>query len=500
MSFEEGAPSRDGSGDGDDRRKGHVGRPHFSVEDLHKQAARERKEAERAAARAGGTGIESGLPVVAPAPSTGITRDSLSPDQVVVYDKVVTWLQDKGRRQYLKLGGLAGTGKSTLVAVLATEMQKRDMTVAFGAYTGKAANVLGRKLRAAGIKAPCSTLHSLMYGPVLHDHEGTSAGCRGGKKCVKLGRIESWAKHEEIEAGLVVVDEASMVNSEIWKDLLSYNVPILAVGDHGQLPPISRDSVNLMESPDLRLEKIHRQAAGNPILAFAHHVRERGDVRGFVPSDDRVTFKAGFMGVLEEFLASVHVKAQTAAPGPFELPPYYATLLNTAVICAKNNTRVTINKLARRCLAYEGDAPDPGDVVICLKNFKPIFNGMRGIFEGADYAYEANDYGAFTGTVFFPDDGKRVRGDINYMQFGREKTFEHPRDVPHVPTVEAAEKWNDTGLLFDYGYALTCHKAQGSQFADVIVCAYDAFGNTDMRRRWLYTAATRAAERLIVVR
>jgi exodeoxyribonuclease-5 len=483
--------------DGDDaeekKRKSrtqHAGRPKYTAENLYKTLGADGDEKTKADAKP-------------KAATPAFTRDALSGDQVHVYDQVLSWFSDVNRRQDLKFGGLAGTGKTTLVSVLAVELLKRDVPVVFGAFTGKAANVLGRKLNASGIKAGCKTLHSLLYQAITHDHkEESSRNCGNGSKCPKLGRIERWQLRPSIEAGLIVVDEASMVNADLWNDLLSFEVPVLAVGDHGQLPPISsgKDNVNLMAKPDLVLEKIHRQAAGNPILALAHHVRAGKHLSRFDPSDNRVTFGHTFMDVLERVIADVRVRAETAPPGPFGLQPFYNTLLNQAVICGKNATRSTINRLYRQLLGYEGDAPDPGDVVIALRNFKPIFNGMRGIFEGADYNYEANEYGAFSGHVLFPDDGLRIRGDICYPQFGREKTFEHPRDVPHPPSVEPAPKWDMTGLLFDFGYALTCHKAQGSQWADVVVCAYDAFGNSDDRKRWLYTAVTRAAERLIVVR
>jgi exodeoxyribonuclease-5 len=473
------------------QRSQHAGRPKFTAENLY-----------RTMGPTAGSDRDTQVDVVTGAAPV-FTRDVLSPDQVTVYEAVLAWYKDTNRRQDLKFGGLAGTGKTTLVSVLATELLKQQVSVVFGAFTGKAANVLNRKLKASKIGADCKTLHSLLYKPIVHDHENASAAsCKGGAKCPKLGRIERWQLRTEIEAGLVVVDEASMVNKDLWEDLLSFGVPVLAVGDHGQLPPIGsgKDNVNLMAKPDLVLEKIHRQAAGNPILALAHHVRAGRSLREFNPTDDRVTFGQQFMSVLEGVIARIYAQVPTASEGPFGLQPFYNLLLNQVIICGKNATRTTINRLYRRLLEYQGDAPDPGDVVIALKNFKPVFNGMRGVFEGADYGYETNEYGAFMGTVLFPDDGLRVRGDLSYPQFGREKTFEHPRDVPHPATVtDAASKWDETGLLFDYGYALTCHKAQGSQWSDVVVCAYDAFGNADDRKRWLYTACTRASERLIVV-
>jgi exodeoxyribonuclease-5 len=497
MSYQQGQHRGSGGGGGGRR---FVGRPKFNIERLKaiEPPAGKNEDDAQDDEDEGADELEKEL-----APSQPLlTRGTLSPDQVVVYDKVLDWYRDKQRRQYLKFGGLAGTGKTTLISVLAGEMAKAQTSIVFGAYTGKAANVLGRKLKAAGIKAPCVTLHSLMYEAVIHDHSDEEIQCNGGPKCPKRGRIEKWRKRTGIPAGLVVVDEASMINGEIWEDLLSFGVPVLAVGDHGQLPPIGKDAVNLMQTPDLVLEKIHRQAEGNPILALAHFVRQGGNLHRFRPSDSRVTFGSTFVEVVEQLVESAGASSAAAALADGQT---VAELMNNmAVICGKNSTRTTVNAIFRQRRGFDGPAPDPGDIVIALKNFKPVFNGMRGIFEGAGNGYVTNEYGAFEGSVLFPDDGFRVRGDMNVQQFGREKTFEHPNDIqgkdPTTGEMMGADSWTETGLLFDWGYALTCHKAQGSQFSDVVVCAYDAFGTTDERRRWLYTAVTRAAERLVVVR
>ena len=180
---------------------------------------------------------------------------NLSRDQKKALEAIMAW-RKKPKKQYITLGGYAGTGKTTLMAVLrkkigqqATDKKKR---VAFVSYTGKAARVLRGKLmaeKAMEDNDSVGTIHSLIYSPITNDKK----------------EIVGWEKKEKVETDLIVVDEASMVDSSIWADLLSYNVPIVAAGDHGQLPPI-RGSFNLMEKPDLLLEEIHRQAADNPII------------------------------------------------------------------------------------------------------------------------------------------------------------------------------------------------------------------------------------------
>lgn len=384
------------------------------------------------------------------------TRNDLSPDQTHVYDSIIAWHGDPNARQYLKVGGLAGTGKTTLVSALAQELESQGVCVVYAAFTGKAVNVMGKKLRAAGVHGQCMTLHSLMYRPKVDGN----------------GQIEGWEKVESLPAELVVVDEASMVGRELWEDLLSYGLPILAVGDHGQLPPIGDSVVNLMLEPDLKLEQIHRQAQGNPILALAQHVRLGNSHYQYEPTDDRVSFVPSFAAV-----------AENVAAAPNEV----------AAICYTNKTRVAINNMVRRGLGRALKDPFPGDTVICLRNKKPIFNGMRGRLGLIDASGKDDSAGA---VIDFEDDGLRLTSKVYLPQFNNPKTFDKI-DGPDGKS----KSINSVGMLFDYGYALTAHKAQGSQFREVVLVYEDAFrGDKDLRNRWMYTAVTRASERLYVVR
>jgi exodeoxyribonuclease-5 len=400
-----------------------------------------------------------------------VTASMLSPDQAAVFDKVMEFVKDDnyGTGSYLTLGGLAGTGKTTLVAVLANELDASK--IAFAAFTGKAASVLSRKLRESGVKNPqCSTLHRLMYKP------------RIGKD----GQIAGWDLQDSLPGiKLIVVDEASMLSTELWLDLQTFNIPILAVGDHGQLPPVGKkeDNPGLMNDPMLRLEQIHRQAIGNPIIALAHHVRQGGNIRG--AQIDRYDTRVQFAK------SAIDAVAMMGGIAAIREKP-----LDVGVICGRNATRMRINEAVRMQLGYSGPVPDPGDVVIALRNFPPIFNGLRGIFRGptGTPAYDANEYGAFKGAIELPDENLLIEGDINYHQFGREKTFGIPKEIPGEPT-----SFRQAGTLWDFGYAMTCHKAQGSQFEQCVVLSGDTFGDSDTRKRWLYTAVSRASEKLILI-
>lgn len=388
-----------------------------------------------------------------------VTRDMLSADQIEVYDAVMHWRSDVNRRQYLKVGGYAGTGKTTLTAAIAFALEQMGEQIAFCAFTGKAVNVLARKLVAAGVCGQCSTLHALMYRP----------------KISSSGTIAGWEKHPFLPFSLIVVDEASMVGTELWTDLLSYGLPILAVGDHGQLPPIGDSVVNLMTNPDLRLERIHRQAEGNPILALAQWVRDGNSHLHYEPTDSRVSFIPSFAAVADQIAADPN---------------------NMVSLCYTNKTRNAINRMVRQRKARQA-IPEVGDTVICLRNNKPIFNGMRGVISSIND--KTDKWNNVHATVNFMDDNIQLKSTMFLPQFGNPKTIDKLESIddgrgnhPH--------SWNDLGMLFDYGYGLTCHKAQGSQFRDVVIVWENLFRDADTRNRWMYTAVTRAAERLMIVR
>ncbi len=383
----------------------------------------------------------------------------LSPDQKVASAQILNWYLMPDRAPFITLGGYAGTGKTTLIAHIKKEindLQKDKLKVAFCSYTGRAAQNLKQKLTANKTLRSTdsvSTIHGLIYDPIESSK----------------GVITGWTKKLEIESELIIVDEASMIDEQIWQDLLSYRIPIIAVGDHGQLPPI-RGSFNLMQEPQLKLETIHRQAKGNPIITVSIHARESGKIPGKKYSDKVIKYTH------EDFDYS---EAST------ELLENYTT--DTLILCGYNSTRNKINQFVRNALGYETPEPQPGDRVICLRNNhkKGIYNGMLGtivdIIALNDMWYQAE--------IDMDDRGAIYSGKIYAPQFGATEAVNFTKD-----RLKAKD-----GDLFDFGYALTVHKAQGSQAKRVVIFE-ERFSkmDDDQWRRWLYTGVTRAEEELYV--
>jgi len=385
----------------------------------------------------------------------------LSEDQQSVLKDLVEWIS-RSEEPFITVGGYAGTGKTTLIGVLRQVIKQSspEARVAFACYTGKAGQVLGNKLadqRAVYKGDKMGTIHSLMYEPEMDDQ----------------GRVLKWVRNKVIEQDLIVIDEASMVDERIWKDLLAYGIRIIAVGDHGQLPPIE-GRFNLMDNPKLKLEKIHRQAEGNAILKIATFARERG----VIPALD--------FGPTVRKLRKRSYEAQELCEEIFN-----SSDDETMVLCGYNKTRVKLNQAMRGRRDRSSPLPESGDKVICVKNIYenesgPIYNGMQGYVEriepDGEHWYEAE--------IYFPDEDRYFRGKISKYQFGMETM------VDTVPGLH----YKQIGERFDFGYALTVHKAQGSQARRVLLFE-EQFPRWDREqwKRWLYTGVTRAVEELYII-
>jgi len=381
----------------------------------------------------------------------------MSSDQKLAINNLLNWYGSKAS-QYITLGGYAGTGKTTLISILRDKIKKKHkkVRVAFVSYTGKAARVLRNKLTENKTMIDgdfVGTIHSLIYSPIVNNRQ----------------EITGWKKRDVVEQDLIIIDEASMVSASIWNDLLSFNKLIIAVGDHGQLPPIE-GSFNLMEKPILKLVKIHRQARHNPIIKLSIMAREEGKIpvgvyaKGIKKLDNRQAWVAN---EVDEELKNYN----------FE----------TMVLCGYNNTRVKLNKFIRSNLGFETEEVNVGDKVICLRNnhTKEIFNGMLGTVESL-FDKDEN----WWETEIEMDDGSFYSGMIAKDQFGKTSGINFTKKRGRYLK----------GDLFDFGYALTVHKAQGSQAKKVILFEERFSKMTDDEwRRWLYTGITRAEEELLII-
>lgn len=372
-------------------------------------------------------------------------------EQSQALDAVGAWLRNPQGAQVFRLFGYAGTGKTTLAQHLAAQ---QDGTTLFAAYTGKAASVL----RERGC-ANATTLHSLIYLPVDIGIEGLYMlnDTEVSYKPRFILNPESELKY----AKLLIIDEVSMVDEAIARDVLSFGKRVLVLGDPAQLPPVSGAGYFTNATPDIMLTEIHRQARDNPIIHVATLARN-GKI---IP-----------MGGYGDAVRKVW--------GDKVEPAYYGSEYAGQILCGKNRTRRAINDTVRTIKGIASHKyPRNGDTLVCLRN-----NHMLGLLNGTIWT-------AHMDAVHFPKTGHiglNVRQDRNIVYDllvdGAPFRGKDPDPMRH------------NLAAFDYGYAITVHKAQGSQW-DTVTLYDDGFGKMDatLRRQWLYTGITRAAKQLNII-
>ena len=269
-----------------------------------------------------------------------------SKDQKASYNEIIEWIEaDYPDNQFI-LTGFAGTGKSTLIAKIQKEYELR---AAYIAYTGKASVVLKKNLHDNDIDCEyVGTIHGLIYKSVQDEK----------------GNVAFVLRYElETEFDLLIVDEASMIGTKILDDLKSFGIPILFVGDQGQLPPVGDSAGVDLSKPDANLSKIHRQAEGNPIIRFSRDIRE-GKYIPYGKYDDKVWkfSKSKHREYIDKLLSNYDIERDV-------------------FLCGFNRTRNTLNKEVRKECNFTGKTPQIGEKIICLRNNKTLglFNGMVGI-------------------------------------------------------------------------------------------------------------------------
>lgn len=344
---------------------------------------------------------------------------NLSNEQEVAADLIFQWRDNfPAGRQTFMLAGFAGTGKTTLC----TEVIKQLPRPMVCAPTGKAAQVLRDK----GVEA--TTIHTLIYEE---------------RKGVRV-------RVPHLAGKTIVVDEASMVSLQLLKDLCAFSLPVLFVGDGGQLEPIGPNP-QIMKRPTFALTEIHRQALDNPIIRLSKAWREERPVPYWEDPKGRLSLQP-----LRCFNEHIHAGHQ--------------------IICGFNKTRMRINDEIRK-KQKRSRRPEPGERIIILQN-----NTHFGVFNGQIVTIRKN-YGDRDGLYDLEvetDDRMRFSAPFVSKQFGEAKTLAvRPKKI----------------LLADWAHALTAHKVQGSEFYSVLV--KEEIHSDWNQACWRYTTTTRAKQRLI---
>lgn len=373
--------------------------------------------------------------------------------------KAKSWYK-KRDKQVFEISGAAGTGKTTVIYKLVSELGLLEQDVLFCAYIGKAT----LNMRTKGINA--KTIHSSMYDLVdLRPKMDSNGNIIDNSTKLIFKKKESLGPNIK----LIYIDEGSTVDTKMREDILSFGIPVIVTGDLDQLPPVFGKS-GFLQNPDVTLWEIMRQKRDDPIIYISYLARKGKPIpygkygkRCFVISPDQVTDKM--------------------------------LLLSDAVICGKNKTRESLNyKIRRDILGNESMLPVAGDKLICRKNNWgqtidgiSLINGLSGV------CLNSVDLKSFNGKSF------RMDFQPDFMGGSYFRDIEIDYDFLSSPCGSDKQTSRFDGNKFEYGYAITTHLAQGSQY-DKVLFYNEIMGNRDMQRRQLYTGVTRAKDMLILVK
>lgn len=370
--------------------------------------------------------------------------------------------------KYITIAGYAGTGKTTLVKFIIAALDVDPDKVAYASYTGKAAEVLRKK----GNKN-AMTLHRLLYDSFPRPGGGFFRKPK-----------------PSLDYTIVVVDEVSMVPRSMIEMLLRHKVFVIFLGDPGQLPMIDKDeSHDYLQHPHVFLDEVMRQAAESEIIQLTMKIRN-GESIPFTKGNEVIVIPRK------------------------ELVTGHLTWADS-IITATNATRHGINQQMRELLGHEG-ALCEGEKVIFKANYWEDCNNEGDALVNGSLGTVANIHESF---IMIPNYIKNDRHRIptvmcdfvpetgsSYSSINIDKDFliNECCCVDWKVSYQLGKLRNKIGDILPkkatYGYAITGHAAQGSQFPKVLVIEESFPFNREEHKRWLYTCCTRPEEKLVLVR
>lgn len=368
------------------------------------------------------------------------------------------------------IAGYAGSGKSTLVKFIIEALDVPKEEVCYVAFTGKAATVLKQKGCPNAV-----TAHKLLY-KAKPKPDGTFMFIPKGTD-------------ELSEYSVIVVDEVSMLPKKMWNLLITHGIYVIALGDPGQLPPVSKDDDNqVLECPHVFLDEIMRQAQESEIIRLSMHIREGKPLEEFQCAGQQV---------------QIFTPDQVVS-GMYEWADQ--------ILCATNATRTSINNFVRQQKGF-GEEPEIGDKIISLRNHWEEFSkaGTWALTNGAigtitecfknsvyvpKYIYDKPVQFLFT-SMELEDEDIFQSLPIDYICL---KNGQSPLTSKQQYQMSVNKKCPAPPYEFAYAYGITCHKAQGSEWDKVLVFEEKFPFDPEEHKRWLYTAVTRAKEKLVIVR
>lgn len=364
----------------------------------------------------------------------------------------------KNGEPYTTIAGFAGTGKTFLAKKIIDAIGLSPLEYLVGAFTGKAAY----RLQQSGFPS-AQTLHKIRYNTIK----------------IKEHFVHQRRPLEEFNGiKLILIDEISMVPNALLKDMAELGIHIIMLGDPGQLPPVGTDN-GMLNTPHIFLDEIMRQEEGNSIVQLSKMIREGETIKPF--SDNNIKM----------------VPKDQLSTGMM--------LWADQILCGRNATRDNVNQIVRSELGYTEATPQVGEKIIVTNNNWEIENN-----DGFSLINGMVGEVTFSGKVFRSDKlmGNAMGKDIEIARLKFIPEFgggEFSIKYDMLPFIKKGQKSYITNQFakgdarinyIDYGYCITTHKSQGSEYSKVL--GIEERLNMKHHRKWLYTMVTRASDKLVL--
>lgn len=443
-------------------------------------------------------------------------------DQKKALEKIVEFLSSRENNRIFLLTGYAGTGKSSLIGSLVKTMSDFNQKTVLLAPTGRAAKVFS-----GYAEQPAYTIHKKIYRQKKFSDEG-----------VNFSLSENLHKHT-----LFIVDEASMINNEsqdfssfgtgrLLDDLIEYvysgeGCRMILLGDTAQLPPVKQENSPALDKEVLRsyglsvsdstLTEIVRQSEESGILNNATMLR---NALLYDETDDFPKLNVSSFKDVKRISGSELIEEISSA--------YSRDGMEETIVISRSNKRVNIyNNGIRNTVLYREEELSSGDLLMITKNnyfWVDAFDNLDFLANGEFVevvrirGYEQMYGFRFANVLLRHRDYEiefeaKINMDVLHTEVTGMTREQHEKlfaavmeDYAHI--TRKREKYKKlkenpyfNALLVKYGYAVTCHKAQGGEWRNVFLdLGYVNKSYMDENfYRWLYTAVTRSSKMLYLV-
>ena len=423
---------------------------------------------------------------------------TLDEEQEAVVTRMLAWTVSN--KWVIGLEGPPGSGKTTLLKAFARRCGKR---IRMTAPTNKATKVLRKLIGTSFPNVEFSTTYSAL-----------------GLKMDTGGEIKKIFKPSDLESldevDILVVDERSMVNQELWQyiegECRSRGIKVIVVGDRWQLPPVNEELSPTFDIEDnIVLTKIHRQAEKNPIIQLL------GQIRECIPEGRWPQFTTAANDGGGVYCMNYEVWCRNMRAG-FASETYQNKDDSFKTVAWTNRTVDSHNQQIRRAVYGPEEAAQPfllGERVIAAAPVRAIENAP---FDGEMFTDEegiieditVDDHPLFK-TKKFKVWNLTISTDRGYVSgyvIHKDSKGEYEDRLAELSSMAKAKKirwdefWSFKDSFHDIRpcHAITTHKSQGSTYENVFVDVADIAKNpnTSEALRMLYVAVSRASKRVML--